>query len=142
LESLSLEAHLRIIRRVAASIPQRHQAEPHPVKFALRFAKDTVWPPTRVLKVLRAWSQAPARAAALLARHRPAARFAILGHTHRPGVWTMPSGATVINTGAYGRPFGSFAVDIGDEHLVVRRVALRSGEYRLGRTVASFPLAP
>ena len=123
-------------------MPQRHQAERNKLKYALRFLTDTVWPPTRVLKILRAWHEAPGRADALLRKHRPGARFAVFGHTHRPGVWSLPSGARLINTGAYYRPLGSLAVDLRPGSLVVRRVNLRGGEFRLGAPVAEFSLNP
>ena len=65
----------------------------------------------------------------------------LIGHTHRPGVWTTPSGVTVINTGSLCRPFGACAVDITRGSLMVRQVELRSGEFRIGETIAQFALA-
>jgi len=141
-EERPLEERLRVIRQIAASIPQRHQSEQHPLKYALRFAMDTVWPPTRIVKVLRAWREVPRRAASLLRKDRPLARFALFGHTHHPGIWRIPSGATVINTGAFCRPFSSFVADLSPGRLLVRRVTARRGEYRLGGKVADFSLGP
>jgi predicted phosphodiesterase len=140
-DMMDLDARFGIIRRVAAAVPQRHQVERHPIKFALRFAKDTIWPPTRILRVLRAWAEVPARAEALLARHRPGARFFIFGHTHRPGIWRLPSGRVLVNTGAFCWPSGSLAVDVGAGRLVVRRVVKRAGAYHLGPALAEHPLA-
>jgi predicted phosphodiesterase len=139
-QDLPIEERLRVIRQVTTAVPQRHQSEPHPLKYALRFAMDTVWPPTRIVKVLRAWREVPHHAAALLKKDRPGARFALIGHTHRPGVWRTPSGATIINTGAFCRPFGSFIVDLSPGRLVVRRVTARRGEYHPGEKVAEFNL--
>jgi len=139
-EDRPLEERLEVVRQVAAAIPQRHQSEQHSLKYALRFAMDTVWPPTRIAKVLRAWREVPRRAASLLQKDRPLARFALFGHTHHPGIWRLPSGATVINTGAFCRPFSSFIVDLSPGHLVVRRVTTRRGEYHPGGKVAEFAL--
>jgi len=136
-----LDCRLGIFRRVAAAIPQRHQSERHSLKYALRFLADTVWPPLKILRILRAWRETPARAAALARRHRPAARFIVTGHTHRPGVWPSVDGVTVINTGSFCPPLGGTCVDLAGGVLTVRRVELSRGEFRPGGPVAEFPLA-
>jgi predicted phosphodiesterase len=136
-----LEARLNIWRRVAAGIPQQHQSEPHRFKYALRFATDTVWPPLRIFRILRAWQVEPALAAALAHRHRPAAKFIVVGHTHRPRVWRAPNGVVVINTGSFCQPFGGYAVDLTPGRLTVRCVEVRGGDYHPGATVAEFALA-
>jgi hypothetical protein len=58
-----LETRFNLFRRVAASIPQRHQSERNKLKFALHYIADTVWPPTRMFRVVQAWRLAPQRAA-------------------------------------------------------------------------------
>lgn len=136
-----LEDRLGAIRRAAFSIPQRHQAERHGLKYAAGFLTDTIWPPLRIFRVLRAWREAPARAARLAQRHRPQARFFIMGHIHRPGVWRTPGGLIVLNTGSFCPPLGTAAVDITAQRLTLRRVELRRGEFRLGPTLADFALA-
>ena len=135
-----LEDRMEVFRRVAAGIRQRHQSERHPLKYALRLATDTLLPPGSGFSMIRAWWVMPRRAAALAARHRPAARFVIAGHTHRPGVWRRPNAATVINTGSFTRPFGALLVDVSPDRLVVRRVVRRGGEFHPGREEASFAL--
>lgn len=135
-----LDHRLAVFRRVAGSIPQRHQSEQNPLKHALHFLADSVWPPLRFLRVLRAWRQAPDRAAALVGRHRPNARFVVAGHTHRPGIWSTPGGITLVNTGSFCPPLGGFCVDVEPDRLVVRRVDARRGEFRTGESVAAFPL--
>ena len=136
-----LEDRLALFRRVCARIPQRHQAERHPLKYALRFAADTVWPPLRTFRILAAWRRAPALAAALARRHRPRAAFILTGHTHRPGVWRTPAGVVVINTGSFCPPTGGYAVDLAPARLTVRRIESRAGEFHPGPTVAEFALA-
>ncbi len=135
-----LEERLLAFRRVAASLEQRHQAERHPVKYAYRFLTDTIWPPLSAVNMLRAWRDLPALAAGLAREHRPRARFILVGHTHRPGVWRTPSGVVVINTGSFSPPFGGYAVDLTPAALTVRRIESRHGEFHPGSIVAEFAL--
>ncbi len=136
-----LEARFAVMRRVAASIPQRHQAERNPWKYTLHFLGDTVWPPSRILRVLRAWRDGPKNAAALARRHRPRARFVVCGHTHRPGLTRLPDGVLVINTGSFCPPLGGRVVDLAADQLTVRTLERRGGEFHAGAVVAEFPLA-
>lgn len=135
-----LAARLAAWRRVAASIPQRHQSESRGLKYTLQFAADTVWPPLRVIRILRAWRSEPAHAAELVRLHRPNAKFVIVGHTHRPGVRRTPAGVVVVNTGSFCRPLGGHAVDLTPGRIVVRRVDARGGEFHPGAVVAEFAL--
>lgn len=136
----SLEGQLSAFRSVACSVPQLHQSETNPLRYAVRVAADTVWPPHRAFLVLKAWREAPGRAEALARRHRPRARFIVVGHTHRPGVWRTPSGVVVINTGSFCRPFGATTAEISADSVRVRRVEKRGDAFHPGRTVAEFPL--
>lgn len=136
-----LDHRLAVLRRVAATIPQRHQSEQNLLRYALHFVVDTVWPPLRMVRVLQAWRRTPGRAAALAERHRPAARFILSGHTHRPGIWPMITGLTVINTGSFCPPLGGYVVDIVGDKVTVRRVDVRGGEFHPGDRIATFPLA-
>jgi UDP-2,3-diacylglucosamine pyrophosphatase LpxH len=138
---LHLDGQLRAFRTVAASLPQRHQMEPDPVRYALSLVGDTVWPPHKVLSIFRAWRETPGRAAALARRHRPRARFIAIGHTHMPGVWKTPSGVVVINTGSFCRPFSALVLEISPGRLRVRSVVSRGGAYHPGAEVAAFSTA-
>lgn len=136
----SLHHRFAIWRKAAAAMPQRHQSERNPIKYAFHFAMDTVWPPLRTLHILRAWRDHRHLMATLARRHWPAAKYILIGHTHWPGIWSMPHGVTVINTGSFCPPTGGLIADIEPNRLVVRQQVLRGGEFRLGRTVAEFPL--
>jgi predicted phosphodiesterase len=138
----SLEDRLTVWRRTAVQIPQRHQSERNPVKYALHFAADTVWPPLRVFRILAAWRAAHPLAVDLARQHRPAARFILTGHTHRPGVHRSPAGVVSINTGSFCRPHGGTCVDLTPQALIVRRVEFRSGSFHPSSPVAEFSLAP
>ncbi len=135
-----LDFRMAVYRRVAAAIPQRHQSERHPLRYAASFLADTVWPPMRILRVLRAWRRAPGLAASLARRHRPQAGFVIIGHIHHPGFWRMPDGLVVINTGSFCPPLGGCVVDLHPERLVLRAIRQRGREFHPGATLAEFPL--
>jgi predicted phosphodiesterase len=137
----TMEDRLGVYRRVAAAVPQRHQAEKNALRYAVRYAADTIWPPSRILTILRAWRETPHRGASFGKKYRPAARFVLYGHTHRPGIWPSPDGPTVINTGSFTRPFGPQAVDLDDDSLTVRKIVFTGGAFRIGSTVARFSLA-
>ncbi len=134
-----LEHRFRVFRQVAATIPQRHQSERNALKYTAGILADTVWPPTRFLHILRAWRTAPILAASFTQRYRPKAGFVLIGHIHRPGYWRMPGGLVVINTGSYCPPLGGWIVDVRAEHLTVRTVQRRRGEFHPGPIVAEFP---
>ena len=136
-----LAARFAVWRRVAAAIPQRHQSETRGLRYAKQFARDTVWPPSRLWRILRAWHGEPSRATAFVQTHRPGAKFIALGHTHRPGFWRTSSGVTVINTGSFCRPLGGCAIDLVDDRVTVRRIESRGGVFRVGDPVAAFSLA-
>ena len=135
-----LEARLGVFRRVAASLQQRHQAERNPVKYTYRLLTDTIWPPLSALNMVRAWRDLPGLAAGLARTHRPRARYILVGHTHRPGVWETRSGVVVINTGSFSPPFGGLVVDLSPTRLIVRRIEARGGAFHPGRSIAEFAL--
>ena len=136
-----LSHRFQAARRAAATIPQRHQAEKHPLKYALGFVADTVWPPTRVLKVLQAWRETPARADNFLKQYAYPARFFVMGHTHRLGITALPGGAILMNTGSLCPPGEAGVVDVSADRVCLRRVRKRGDEFRLGETIAEFALA-
>jgi predicted phosphodiesterase len=137
----ALERRLGVFRAVAGAVPQRHQTERDPVKYALRFVSDTVWPPGRALKILRAWREAPGRAASLARKHRPKARFVMIGHTHKPGFWRTEAGVVVINTGSFCPPFGAIAADVEPGKIRIRKIDFTRGQFHPGRTVAEFQIS-
>jgi predicted phosphodiesterase len=74
--------------------------------------------------------------------HRPQARFIVVGHTHRPGYWRQPDGLLVLNTGSFCLPLGARVVEVAADHLTLRAVAARGGEFHPGERLAEFALAP
>ena len=136
-----LEPRLDACKRACAQLRFVHDPQPRgPWRRTVQTAGN-FWPPRRTLAMIRAWRELPDRVAAVVRRHRPRARFAIVGHTHLPGVWFRPD-VVVINTGSFCPPFGGYAVDVSPDEVVVRRVRQHGRQFRLGRVVASFALAP
>jgi predicted phosphodiesterase len=138
---LKLDGKLKAFRSVAATLPQKHQMEPDPLRYTLSLVGETVWPPHRVLSILRAWREAPGRAAELARRHRPRARFIAIGHTHMPGVWQTPAGVVVVNTGSFCRPFGALVLEISPGRIRIREVTSKGGVFHLGTEIAAFATA-
>lgn len=129
-------------RRAAWAVPRRLKTGVPPLHAVANLLTDTVWPPLRVPRILRSWMELPGRAAAFAARHRPAARCLILGHTHRPGVWERRDGRVIVNTGSFCRPLGRLIVDVAADHAAVRRVVRRGRDFHPGALVAEIALAP
>ena len=141
-ERTQLHPLLSAYRRAAYAIPQRHHSDPHGLRYLLGFLQDTVWPPGRVFRVLRAWREAPRRAAVFVQHHRLPARFFAMGHTHRCGVTRTPSGQIVLNTGSFCPPCATGAIDVTPDRLFFRRVERRQGAFHPGAITAEFSLAP
>ena len=137
----SLDGRAAVFRRVSASLPQRHPPGIPAWRALLSFLADTVWPPHRAALILHSWLVLPARASRLGARHRPAARFVVTGHTHYPGCWRTRQVPVVINTGSFTRPLGALAVDLQDGALRVRTIERRRTHYHPGEPRAEFALA-
>lgn len=96
--------------------------------------------PWALVQVIAYWRAFPHLAAEFTARHAPKARFIVLGHTHRPGVWRIGD-RIIINTGSFGFPGTARAVIIEDEALSVWRIRFRRCAYRLAaRPHCVFPL--
>ncbi len=136
-----LEPLLAAARRACVRLPLPHDAFPRDAWERFRHTARKFWPPRCTFAMAQAWRRLPTLAADFTRRHRPGARFVIVGHTHLPGVWFRRD-LVVINTGSFSPPFGSYAVDVSAPQIVVRRVRHGRDRFELGRVVASFALAP
>ncbi|HYD83325.1 MAG TPA: hypothetical protein VEA63_04720, partial [Opitutus sp.] len=140
-ERHDVASRLSAYRRAAFAIPQRHQSAPRGLQHLLGLAQETIWPPTRVFRILRAWREVPSRVDRFLREHRPNARFFIMGHTHRLGALRTAGGIVVLNTGSFCPPGGGGVIDLTPDSLSLRRVERSGAGFRLGRTLAEFSLA-
>lgn len=96
--------------------------------------------PWLIPQILLFWKRIPHLAAAFAAEHVPDARFILLGHTHRQGIWHLAH-RVIINTGCYGFPGKPWAVVLDQGELAVRPVLFDGTGYRLSmQPVATFPI--
>ena len=96
--------------------------------------------PWSMVRVLHYWSIIPHRAAEFLERFAPAARFIILGHTHRSGIWHI-NDRCIINTGSFGFPGRPQMVVVEGQTMTVRPIRWRrKGWSFAARPVATFQL--
>ena len=145
LEKMSAEARSDFEERLVACKRASLVLEMHEPRSASRRLARTamilreLWPPWRVLQILRCWMQEPGRAAALADEFRPQARFLILGHSHRAGLWKRRS-RIIINTGSFMPPSGKWAVRFETDHLTIQRIVCVKQEWALGRSIATWDL--
>jgi len=95
--------------------------------------------PWALVGVVAYWRAFPRLAEAFVRRHTPNAKYALLGHTHRPGIWTVGQ-LVIVNTGSYGFPGRPLGVIIENERLRVVRIVSRQNRYRFDSTVREYPL--
>lgn len=133
-EGHTLEHLLETNKKVARQIlDQPHFYFPTNEGF-LRHLIRYLWPPFRIFRILDCWRRLPGSAVELAERHRPEARFLIMGHTHYPGIWNR-RGRTVINTGSYLPWLGRLCVDLHPDRVEVRRIRRSNGRFLPGRVV-------
>jgi predicted phosphodiesterase len=145
LAKLPAEAFADFEKRLAAvkqacMVFEKHRADLRSgmTGFVQSFAREA-WPPWRPLRILRAWREMPRRAVAMGRVFRPQARFILVGHTHRAGIWRRGP-RTVINTGSFMPHGGSYLVDLQDGRLTVRKIAHRRGAFHPGKLLADMPI--
>ncbi len=140
-ERHTIATRLRAHRAACHQLPREFDQRAASALARLHRLSITLFPPRKIIAMLKAWRDTPRLAADLAAAQRPSARVIITGHIHHPGVWTRPCGRVVINTGAFGPPWGALLVDLHNEVLTVRKVAQRGGAFHPGERVAEIALA-
>jgi UDP-2,3-diacylglucosamine pyrophosphatase LpxH len=113
----SLEARL-IATRTAATVKwekMRHQ-------IGWIGSQALLLRPWAFVQIFAYWMTFPREATRFARQFAPDARFIIMGHTHRQGVWRV-GGRTLINTGAYAFPARPRGVIIEGRSLEVVRLS-------------------
>ncbi|MDQ8205573.1 metallophosphoesterase family protein [Pelagicoccus sp. SDUM812003] len=105
----------------------------------LRIFLHQAWPPDTPFRILKCWRETPDRAVSLAERFEIQAKFLIVGHTHKPGIWQRGD-RYVINLGSYFPWPGAYCVDIADNLLEVKRVRKGRNRVTIGETIRSFEL--
>lgn len=135
-----LDLRFRIARHVARTEADVPDLAARGWRSQLRWVWRTFFPPTQVLAMLRCWRELPLRAASLANAQRPRAQVVVTGHVHFPGVWPVPDGPMVINTGSFLRPLGGNLVDVVGDRVCVRRIDAGHDGFRAGRLLAEIAL--
>jgi predicted phosphodiesterase len=143
-ELARLETRLRLNRVACHHLPELHDRFDRRLLTRVGRLVHNIFPPDRLLAMLRVWRTTPAIARRLALAQRPRARLVLLGHTHFPGVWRDRAGRgpVVVNTGSFCRPFGGQFVELRGDAVQVVRIERHNGEFHRGRVVAGFSLAP
>lgn len=129
------ELEQRLIAAQHASHAEWHDLKKETSKSTLLGMMTRPW---AIVQVMLYWRQVPRLAAEFAARCAPRARFVVIGHTHRPGIWHVDE-RVIINTGCYGFPGSPRAVVLEGNRLSVWRIVMRSGAYHLAdRPLAQF----
>ena len=135
-----LEQTLEVSRRVILAMSVFQPKAKHGFKGRLKTLFSQAWPPTRPLKILKVWADGPRLAHGVRNRYRPEAKVIVVGHTHRAFV-SRKNGKIAINTGALMPLAKSYAVDIADGEVTVRKIVEQSDQFVLGAEVAELDLA-
>lgn len=137
-----IETRLRLNRQACLGLVEAHPRTHRGWMTRARRLIHTVFPPHRILAMLHAWWETPARARRLARSQRPRASLIVLGHTHHAGVWREADGITVVNTGTFCTPFDPQFVELRGSQVRVVRIVRRGGAFHPGPVIAEFPLAP
>ena len=135
---------LRLNRLACHHLPEPHDRFDRSLRARAARLAHNIFPPDRLLSMLSVWRNTPTLARQLALAQRPRARLVLLGHTHYPGIWIdrRGNGPVVVNTGSFCRPFGGLFVELCGDRVQVVRIASKNSEFRRGRVVAGFSLAP
>lgn len=138
-ELARVETRFRLNRLACREVLEApHAFKTHPFAGVVRLF-HTLFPPRRLIAMLRAWRDTPHLAAELVRLHKPQARVVVVGHTHRPGVWRS-GGVTVVNTGSFARPFGGTYVELIGQCVRVVRIRRRGTVFASGPVMAEIAL--
>ena len=133
------EKRLFAVKEASISLEMHDLLVPRSIFAKVLMVMRECWPPSRTLRILKFWGETPQRAAMLAQIFRPLAKFVLIGHTHRAGIWNV-DGRTIINTGSFLPFSGKLAVLMEETKVQVRKIVERRKEFVLGKTVAEFPV--
>lgn len=143
-ETAQIETRLRLHRLACLDLPRGPKPCEQSAGAYVRSVLRTLFPPTRLVEILKAWQRTPSLVGRMARSQRPKAQVVVLGHTHYPGVWHLrgPRPLTVINTGSFSHSFGKQFVELHGDRVRVVRIDKTRGRFHPGRTVADFALQP
>lgn len=90
-----------------------------------------IFPPRRPWEILKCWTGVSRRASDFRNRHCPEAKFLVMGHVHRPGVWSLENGeVTLCNTGGFMSVGKARMVEISDDTISLYRISEKPESFR------------
>ncbi len=98
-------------------------------------------PPWRPASVLWYWHKAPGRAVEVLEQFKPDARFMLIGHMHRAGIW-LRDGKVIINTGCFFPFVGRYFLRIEAAQIHVTHIRRGPGGFIPGNVHRTFQIVP
>jgi UDP-2,3-diacylglucosamine pyrophosphatase LpxH len=106
------------------TLQARHLRE-HPMthepRDTLKYLVSVTFPPRKPLDILHYWWRAPRLVAKLSRTFPKPVRYAVVGHSHRPGHWVV-GGISVLNTGSFMPLSEPYAVCIEGASVTWRRL--------------------
>jgi UDP-2,3-diacylglucosamine pyrophosphatase LpxH len=129
------EERLVAAKRTSLALEMHEPRAPRGRLPGLRLALREGWPPWRAFGIIRYWILTPRLADEVASRFRPEARFVLIGHTHRAGIWER-RGRIIVNTGSFLPLSKKYAVRIERSRLEVRKIAWNKGQWWLGSAIA------
>jgi len=137
----TLEGQLSSTRKAMSELANDDSCENNNGSFSNRIQQLQRWlaKPRRGWAIIRAWKNMPSMAAKFTAQYADEAKFIIIGHTHRAGVWRVAD-KIVVNTGSFvgfGQPF---IAHFTDDKLLVQKLVRKQDKFFPDKTIASFSL--
>jgi predicted phosphodiesterase len=136
----TLDGAMKVTQEMCEFTPKFNEPVQRGLKGRLKTVINATCPPRRLFNVLRTWMRHHHLARDFSRRHRPGARYFVMGHTHFPGQWVFGD-LVVINLGGYITGGAARYVEIEDGELRVIGVK-RDGEGRFvpGRVIRRYGL--
>lgn len=137
----TLESQLASTREAMAELANGNSCENNNGVFSNRIQKLQWWlaKPCRGWAIIHAWKKTPSMAAKFAAKYVAEAKFIIIGHTHRAGVWRVAD-KIVVNTGSFAGFGQPVIVHFTNGKLLVQKLVRRRNNFFPDKTIASFSL--
>jgi len=137
----TLEGQLASTREAMAELANGNSCENNNGSFLNCIQRLQWWlaKPRRGWAIIQAWKKMPSMAAKFTAQYADEAKFIIIGHTHRAGVWQVAD-KIVVNTGSFAGFGQPVIVHFTDGKLLVQKLARRQNKFFPEKTIANFSL--
>ena len=138
----TLEGQLASTREAVVKLANSNSCEKNNGSFSSCIKKKLesyLAKPCRGWAIIQAWQKMPSMAAKFTTQYADEAKFIIIGHTHRAGVWQIAD-KIVVNTGSFAGFSWPFIVHVTDDKLFVQKLVRKQKKFFPDKTIASFSL--